>query len=50
MKNGTSLVVSLEPNGNRPADTSAEQLTEQNVETVTGNRSAPKLQEVEVTH
>jgi uncharacterized membrane protein len=45
MKKGTSSVgVTSTPNGNRPADPSAEQLTEQNVETVTRLEEAAREQ------
>lgn len=43
MKKGTSSVaVAGTPNGNRPAGPSAEQLTEQNVETVTSLEEAAR--------
>ena len=44
MKKGTSSVSATKPNGNRPAGPSVEQLTEQNIETVTRLEKAAREQ------
>jgi uncharacterized membrane protein len=50
MKKGTSSVSATKRNGNRPAHTSAEELTEQNIETVTKLEEAARQQRSATDH